>query len=217
MQEQLPEANKFSSEYIFATFISYIFHPLLMPTYGFMLLFFSTNSISVFMPLYNKLILLGITFLFTFILPAVNTLILLMMGRIKNMQLETSRERVIPYTGALLYYLALCYMFYTRQMPILFSAMVLGAALCILFTLLINNKWKISAHAVGIGGTAGVILGMIYKLEMDLNNIFILSLLCAGIVGYARLRLKAHTPAQVYAGLLLGAVVELLVMFILFR
>jgi membrane-associated phospholipid phosphatase len=40
-------------------------------------------------------------------------------------------------------------------------------------------------------------------------------LVVSGIVGYARLRLNAHSPAQVYAGFLLGAVLVTL-LFVLF-
>lgn len=183
-----------------------------MPTYGFALLFYTNNYISTFTAPEVKLVILGITFVFTFLLPAFNVLILLKTGRIKNLEMETNSERLLPYISTTLYYFALFYLFFNAGFPSVFKVVVLGAAICLLLTLLINLKWKISAHAIGIGGTAGVILGIIYRLRLDLELLFMFTLFLAGIIGFARLKLNAHSPAQVYTGFLLGFLVELLLM-----
>ncbi len=156
--------------------------------------------------------ILGITFVFTFLLPVMNVFILFKIGRIKSLAIETSEERVLPYASTLLYYAALFYLFYNAQFPNLFKLLILGAALCILLTLLINFKWKISAHAIGISGTIGATLGIIYRLQLDLFYMLIALIIVAGMVAYARLKLNAHTPPQVYTGLLLGFLVELALM-----
>jgi len=196
----------------FAKLVSYSLHPLLMPTYGFMILFFSRNYISTFTPMRIKVLLIAITFFFTFFLPAVNTLILLRIGRVKSLEMELRKERRIPYSITLLYYFPLLYLFYNADFPSVYKILILGATISLLFTLLINNKWKISAHTVGIGGIAGAILGIMFRLQLDMQFVFMLSLLVAGIVGYARLKLNSHTPAQVYCGFVLGFVVEFLLM-----
>ena len=193
----------------FAKFISYIFHPLLMPTYGFILIFYTKNYISTFVPINIKLITIGITFFFTFLLPAINAYILLKLGRIKSLEMETQQERLIPYGSAVLYYLALLYLFHNTNFLTIFKIVVLGAACSILLTLLINIKWKISAHTVGIGGVAGAVLGIVYKLQMDMELVFFMTVLAGGLVGYSRLRLNAHTPSQVYVGFLMGFLVQL--------
>jgi hypothetical protein len=201
-------AHKTSEEKL-AKLFSYIFHPLLMPTYGFALLFFTKNYIATFTPSNLKLVILGVTFIFTFLLPAINALILLKMGRIKSLEMETSSERIIPYGSAALYYFALFYLFYNAQFPSIFKILILGATISILLTLIINFKWKISAHTIGIGGIAGAALGIIYRLQLDLHFILMVIIFCSGIVAYARLKLNAHTPAQVYTGFTLGFLVEL--------
>lgn len=192
--------------------ISIIFHPLLMPTYGIALIFFTKNYISIFTPSHFKLIIVGITFVFTFILPAVNAFILLKMGRIKSLEMETTGERIIPYTSTALYYFALFYLFYNAQFPGVFKILILGAVISILLTLVITFKWKISAHTVGIGGICGGMLGLIYRIQADMQLIFMIIILLAGIIGYARLRLNAHNPAQVYAGFVLGFIVQFVLM-----
>lgn len=195
-----------------AKVISYLLHPLLMPTYGFALLFFTQNYISTITPISLKLLILSITFFFTFILPTLNALILLKMKRINSLSMETQSERIIPYTSAALYYFSLFYLFYNTEFPPIFKNLVLGAAISVTLTLLLNFKWKISAHAIGIGGIVGAILGIMNRLHIDLQLILMLVIFCSGLVGFSRLKLNAHTPAQVYSGLALGFFVELVVM-----
>ncbi len=202
-----------SGEEKLASVISFILHPLLMPTYGFLLIFSTRNYISMFTPYNYKIAIVSVTFLFTFVLPTINALILLKMGRIKSLEMDTPAERVIPYGSTAVYYFALFYLFYNKQLPAVFKILVLGAAISILLTLIINYKWKISAHTIGIGGIAGATLGMMYRLQVDLNFMFMLIILLAGFVSFARLKLNAHTPAQVYTGFLLGFMVELVLMF----
>ncbi len=203
-----------------ATIFSYLFHPLLMPTYGFTFIFFSTNYISDVTPLNLKVVILSVTFIFTFLLPSVNAFILLKMGRIKSLEMETSAERVIPFSTTAIYYFALFYLFHHANFPDFYKVTVidflnilnLGAAISILLTLIINFKWKISAHLIGIGGLTGATLGMIERLQIDLHFIFMTLLFCSGIIGFARLKLKAHTPMQVYSGFALGFLVEFVLM-----
>jgi hypothetical protein len=195
-----------------AKIISIIFHPLLMPTYGFALIFFTQNYISTFIPVNAKFLIIGITFVFTFILPTLNALILLKMGRINSLEMETSKERTIPYISTFMYYLALFYLFYSAQFSPVFVILILGAAVCVLLTLIINFKWKISAHSVGIGGIIGAVMGISIRLMIDLQLIVIVSILISGLIGFARLKLSAHSPAQVYVGYLTGFLVQLLLM-----
>lgn len=193
----------------FAKIISYLFHPLLMPTYGFAFIFFTENYISTFVPSLLKYIILGVTFLFTFLLPTVNALILLKMKRIQSLEMETNEERIIPYSSTALYFFALFYLFYDAEFPSIFKIVILGAGISILLTFIINFKWKISAHTIGIGGIAGAALGIIYRVQMDMSIAFIAIVFLSGIVGYARLKLNAHSPAQVYTGFVLGFFIEL--------
>ncbi|MFY9310138.1 MAG: hypothetical protein WAQ28_13915 [Bacteroidia bacterium] len=195
-----------------ARFISYLLHPLLMPTYGFALLFYTNNYISTFTAPDVKLLVLGITFIFTFLLPGINVVILLKTGRIKSLEMETGAERILPYTSTALYYFALFYLFYNADFPNIFKIVVLGAALCLLLAVVISFRWKISAHTIGIGGIAGSTMGIIYRLQLDMALLLMLVLLLSGLVGFARLKLNAHTPAQVYTGFMLGFLVELALM-----
>lgn len=212
MQEEKEVVIASTNEEKLAKIISYLFHPLLMPTYGFAFIFFTKNYISTFTPFNVKWIILGVTFIFTFFLPSLNTLILLKMGRIKSLEMETSSERTIPYISTSFYYFALFYLFYNAQFPSIFMILILGAAISVLLSFIINFWWKISAHTIGIGGISGAALGIIYRLQVDMHLMLMILLLLSGIVASARLKLNTHTPSQVYSGFVLGFFVELLLM-----
>jgi len=181
IQESIITKNNF--ETIFAKIISYVLHPLLMPSYGFILLFYTNNYISTFTPPKLKLLIIGITFVFTFVFPTLNAIILLKLKRIKSLEMENAEERVIPYISTILYFSALCYLFYYSQFPPIFYILVLGATISVLFTLIINFKWKISAHAMGIGGIIGAVIGISHRLYIDLQLIVLITLIFGGLVG----------------------------------
>ena len=94
----------------------------------------------------------------------------------------------------------------------LFNQLLLGSTFTIIAALLINLHWKISIHMIGVGGILGAVLGMAQGLFIELLWPVIIIVLLSGMLGTARLMLKAHNPLQIYAGFLLGFAA----MFILF-
>jgi membrane-associated phospholipid phosphatase len=82
--------------------------------------------------------------------------------------------------------------------PAPFLAMVTAATAISLIAWLINLSWKISVHASSMGSTAT--LGALYSEPLGL-----LLWLCALALGWARVRTRNHTPAQVIAGLALAS------------
>ena len=54
---------------------------------------------------------------------------------------------------------------------LLFAKLNKNHQMFVKITLIINFKWKISAHAIGVGGIAGAILGISYRLNIDLQFI----------------------------------------------
>jgi hypothetical protein len=122
--------------------------------------------------------------------------------------MESSRERQLPFVATAAYYLMGYYLLKQLPIPVLLANMVLGAALAILTAWLINFKWKISIHMVGIGGLAGLLTGLSIRLDAGLSAPIIYAILISGMLGNARILLGAHNPLQVYAGFTLGFVLE---------
>jgi len=169
-----------------AKIISIIFHPLIIPVYG-LILFFNTNTYLNFaIPSELKQAILLLVGISTFIIPTLITLLLLNKGFIKNLEMETTKERIIPYS----------------------FKFIIGAALSVLLAFIINFKWKISAHAIGVGGLIGALIFSSIILETNLILFVVFAFLASGLVISARLVLKSHTPIQVYAGFLLGVLCQ---------
>lgn len=56
----------------------------------------------------------------------------------------------------------------------------------------------------GIGGLTGLIVFLIWSQRVNLQFLLILSIILAGLIGFARLQVRAHNQAQVYSGFLAG-------------
>jgi membrane-associated phospholipid phosphatase len=77
--------------------------------------------------------------------------------------------------------------------PAPIKAMIMAALVISLAAWVINLSWKISVHASSMGSTAT--LGALYSEPLGLAL-----WLCAIALGWARVRTRNHTPAQVIAG-----------------
>ena len=88
----------------------------------------------------------------------------------------------------------------------IFNIFMLGATLLVILSLLINYITKISIHMVALGGLFGTFIGFDLALRLDLRALLSVIVLVAGITGFSRLRLKAHTNGQIYGGFLLGTI-----------
>ncbi|MCD4745389.1 MAG: hypothetical protein K8R58_03735 [Bacteroidales bacterium] len=190
--------------------ISYIFHPLIIPSYILLLLFNLNSYFSLLISPSAKLMILGMIFTITFILPLLSIFIFLKKGLVKTIQMETKEERVYPFIITAIFYYLAYYLLKQLQLSPVFYLFILGSTLLIIITLFINFYWKISIHMIAVGGMLGTFLGLSLILNIDITFLISLIILCAGFVGFARLKLNTHKPPQIYSGFLLGAAFMLL-------
>ena len=188
----------------FAKIVSIVFHPLLMPTLGFFIILDSSIYLSSSIDPLTTKITYATIFIFTCVLPFINVWFLVNKGYAKDIYLRTRKERKLPYLFSVVYYLILYYFLKQINLPPAIYLMILGTTIAAIITLLINLRWKISAHMVGIGGVLGAVIGISERFMQNLNGTIIVLFLVAGMIGYARLKLDAHTSSQVYAGFATG-------------
>jgi hypothetical protein len=187
----------------FSKVVSYIFHPMLMPTLGVFVIFQADTHVS-FMPFEAKRIIYITVFLTTCLLPLSLLPLLYQFGVIKSFQMETARERVLPvfFTGFFFYmgYLLL------KKLGVsgVISNFMLASLIAVLSAVVVTLFWKISLHTIGIGGVAGAVMAMAFRYGIDLSLLIFILFLASGITASARLYLGDHQPAQVYAGFLWG-------------
>ncbi|MEA4917423.1 hypothetical protein [Proteiniphilum sp.] len=186
-----------------AHLISTIFQPLLMPTYGVMLLFVYTYF-GITYPHQFWLIITPVI-LFSFAIPAILIFILYKIGVISDLSLKVRRERIYPYMITLLSYSVMIFFYYRMHMPLWFLMIMISSVAIMFVAILITLKWKISAHMFGIGGLIGGAMSVSYFVENSNPYFMFMGLfIIAGLVGTSRLILRRHTLAQVVAGFLLG-------------
>ncbi|HET6242942.1 MAG: hypothetical protein H0V01_14750 [Bacteroidetes bacterium] len=187
-----------------ATVISYLFHPLLMPTIGTFLIFNIGGYIAFTVTPTVKYMVYGIVFLNTFIFPSMASYYLLKKGYINSTGMATIQERRIPMALTAVFYFFTYYILRKATLPPVLFLVILGATLSVLLTLIITLVWKISAHMVGVGGIVGAVIGLSVMFSVNLQLLIMALILVAGLVGYSRLKLNAHSHLQVYVGFLLG-------------
>lgn len=187
-----------------AKIISFFFQPLLMPTLAMFILLRMPVYFAVIIPASAKWMLFGIVFFTTFLLPASFIFFMMKKGLIHSLYIDAREQRTVPYVISAVFFLLCYYLLRNLQLSPVYSNFMIGAVLLVICVLLINLFWKISSHMAAVGALTGMCIGLSGFLGMLYLNLIVASLLISGVVGYARLRLNAHTPSQVYAGFTLG-------------
>ena len=88
-----------------AKIISSVLHPLLMPVIGLLILFNTNSYINHTVPLELKKVVMLMVMLCTFIVPLLITLILVQRKIISSLEMENAKERIIPYTFTIIFYI----------------------------------------------------------------------------------------------------------------
>ncbi|MBN1790161.1 MAG: phosphatase PAP2 family protein [Bacteroidales bacterium] len=196
-----------------ANALSYITHPLLVPLLG-LLVISNSGTYAADMDIHYRQFIYISVFIMTFLLPAGLIPLFLYSGLAKSINFSERKERLVPLYVTLVFYVAAY--FFIRKLPIsqIYQRFMFSASLSVLLVLAVSYFWKISAHTVAWGGLVGLIWSITLRFETDLMLFLVISLICSGFVGFARLRLGEHNPLQVFAGFLLGFLVMLAVFFI---
>jgi membrane-associated phospholipid phosphatase len=195
--------------------ISIVFHPLLLPTYIFILIgYFSPLAISPLNTLEGRRFLIGLIFLSTFFMPFLLLTLYIMIQNsnwsVKNFFMENSRDRVFPLLLIGSFYSILIYFIrITPQLNEVIFTVMTSLMVTTLIIALISNFWKISAHAVGISGMIGILAIINNKIpDASLFYPLMALILLAGFLLSARLYLNAHNPLQILGGTVLGLTIS---------
>ena len=187
--------------------ISVLMHPIFMPLLTLKLILFLSPISFVLMSPYINFIT-NMVVLTTIILPVLIIIMLKLNNKVNSFEMKSIEERPLPLffsgvsmlTGYIIIY-PLISMF--EIIKITFFC----AILIIFVSSLISKYWKISLHMLGVGGLTGVVLGVHFLVDSNIS-ILIFLLILSGILGSARLCLRAHNNLQVYLGFCLGCIVE---------
>jgi len=194
---------------IFTGFFSYLFHPIFIPVYASLfLIYIHPSAFAGFSEPEKKqtvlIILLNLAFF-----PLISVLLLRAVGFIDSVYLRSQKDRIIPYIASGIFYFWTYTVFRQQpQYPLLLTSFVLGIFLASSAALIVNIYLKISMHAIAMGGWLGFFLIISNTQTMLMTWPIAVVLLLTGLVSSARLLTNSHKPNEVYAGILVGIVTQ---------
>ena len=194
-----------------AKIISYVFHPLFIPVYiSWFLVSQQPHLFASFTPTEKVITIIRFAVFYTFF-PLVTVLLARGLGFLDSIFLRTQRERIIPYIACGVYYFFMWYVLrnqpqFTREVVILSMAIWIASSL----GLIANIYMKISMHAMSVGVMATFILLLAAGRGSGFGLFVSIALLITGLVCTARFIVSDHTQKEVYIGLLVGVVSQLI-------
>ena len=188
-----------------AKIISTIFHPILLPTLGFVLLFTSGFYNSMLTTDAKRFILLVI-FFSTATLPMLSVAILALNSKF-DFLMPNSRDRIVPLLfTSVFYYIGFILLGRIHFLPV-FKHFMIASVLLIVALLLISFKWNISIHMAAIGAVTATFFALSFRGGVNpIIAIFVL-VLVSGLLGTVRLFLNKNNLLQVAAGYILGFII----------
>ncbi len=194
--------------------ISWLMVPMFMPVYA-MLFIFSMSELS-FTPIPARIGVTLVVFAICVLVPAALILLLKFFGIVSEIALNKQKERAIPYIITILSFLAAAWFIYSRNAPMWVAMFLCGGAAAALVCMVINFRWKISAHAAAAAGVLAVLMHICHE-GLPIGHPFawlvVWTLLC-GLLGASRIFLRRHTTLQVLAGYAVGFTSVVLMMLI---
>lgn len=207
--EQTPASDNFTPTVLLtvpARIISYLFHPLFIPTYVFSFLIYRfPYEFSGITDYQLKLRLFSIFWLTAFF-PAFAVFLLWRLKFSESIFLRTQKERIVPYMITMFFYWWMYYLSrnFTDQ-PAVLKFFYMGIFAATVFGLILNNYFKISLHTMGVGGAMAAIILVAIYYHSPLGASISIATLLTGIVCTARFLVSDHTNKEIYSGLLVGA------------
>jgi hypothetical protein len=185
-----------------AKIISIIFHPLLMPVYGYLIIF--SVPVLGYLPFEVKRLILFIVLINNVLLPLSLFPFLKYRNIISSWLVSSRTERMIPLLFTTLLYATTSYIMFRFPIPAflksyIFAIFFLSLAVSIIYF------WKtISIHSAAAGALSALVLILSFKLYSPLIVYLVAVILISGLSLSARLRLQYRTPAEVWSGFLTG-------------
>jgi hypothetical protein len=193
-----------------AHLFSYVFHPLFVPLYVvYFLVYIHPSYLSGFNDR-EKIQVLMIVVLNAVFFPLVSVLLLKGVGFINSIFLRTQKDRIIPYITSSIFFFWTYHVFrQQQQFPSVFPSFFFGVLIASSAALLANIYLKISMHAIGMGGLLGLFLIIMLYNTMLMTWPLCIAVLITGLVCTSRLIVSNHTPKEIYWGLFLGLLCQL--------
>jgi len=199
----------------FASFFSYLFHPLFVIAWVTLYLLFRNGLVFIGETSFEKLIVFLRVFSTSVFLPVVTVLLLKALGFIDSIQLHTQKDRIVPYVACITFFFWSFYVSKKLGDPSELTAFLLSVFIASSASLIINNYMKVSMHAMGAGGLTAFFSLLLFANRLDDVLSLLLVFLIAGITCTSRLIVSDHKPAEIAVGFTTGLLIQVITWFIL--
>lgn len=194
---------------------SIVFHPLFIPGLVTAFLLFVHPLAFAGFGEKRKVLILVAVFFSTGFLPAFSVFLMQRLGFVQSIFLRTQRERIIPYSAAIIFYFWIWYVFKNQpEMPLFFVKFLLGSFLAVCSGWMLNIRLKVSMHGTAVGGMMMFFLLQILLRQEVTGQYFAIALVIAGLVCTARLLVSDHSVTEVYLGFFVGIACQLVAWWI---
>lgn len=192
-----------------AQFISIVAHPILLPTWMFLILISSglCNTYNI-----NITIVFSTIFVTTFVIPMIFILILKRFGVIKSLTMERREDRFIPLIIIVIFLFTIQSLLRDVVALGIFNFFISCNILLCSIVFWVNIYWKISLHAIGWGSFIATLFILSTISSTIYLPYFIVGVILSGIVGAARIYLKSHSESQVYVGFTVGFILVVILL-----
>jgi hypothetical protein len=196
----------------FAYFFSVIFHPLFIPVIGAWFLAFVQPGYFTGISPHEKIMTVIRVGYNTIFYPALVVVLIKALGFSKSILLKTQRERIVPYIATNIFYFWIFLVFRNQpEVPSILTSYIFGIFLASSAGLIANIYFKISMHALGVGSLCGLILiiifsGFTFSIFLTTMLVFIIT----GIVCTSRLMVSDHKPLDIYSGIFISILCQLI-------
>ena len=198
----------------FGHIISYVFHPLIIPTYVTCFLLFLHPLVFAGYSDKMKIFRLANVVLCTFFIPAFSVFLMWRLKRvITSLQMKTQQERIIPLVITMTLYFWSWYVFKNVDSPDEMQIFLLGAFLSICGAWLLNIPMRVSLHATAMGSVLTFFFILAFR-DSTFNGVYLsIAIFIAGLVCTARFMVSHHTAYEIYLGFFAGVFCQLVALY----
>lgn len=181
--------------------LSYLFHPLLIPTWMVLLLVYSNPYLFAGQPV--KILVLNVFFQ-TFAMPFIAIAMAVKLKLVGSIEMESNKQRIVPLIITIIFYMWFYQVAKAAHYPVVYNVFILGADISLCLAFFINVFRKLSLHMVGMSGALVAMMFWLLLSQTDISYIFLLMVVLTGAVATARMYLGAHTLQEIYSGFVIG-------------
>ena len=200
---------------ILAKIVSYVFHPLFVGVMMAGYLIFVHPYFFVGFSEKQKMLKLLAVINNNVFFPLIVVVLLRALGFNKSLLLQTQKERIVPYLASITFFFWSYYVFKNQpEVPRVLVYMCRGMFISAAVALVLNNNYKISMHAIGVGGLMGLMTVILLNGNLDSGLPMMISVVVTGGVMTARKIVSDHHWFDIITGFLLGFAAQLIALWV---